>query len=302
MMSLRYPDFLLIGAMKGGTTSIWSALRAHPGVYLPPTKEPTTLVHEDVTCRVGARRYAQFFADAPPGTRCGEASTGYTKHPQSRVAASRARQLLGSELRLLYSVRHPLDRAVSHWMHALRLGQMPQQFDAAIQQHPELVDIGRYAYQLQPWLDHFDERQFKIVAIEDVVARPQDEMNAVAAFLGVECTPDWRWAMDRSNAADTVRAPAQSILGRAAQYLRRQYRVKAFLRPKLPDRVIHLANRLTTGAMPPVPQPTAAELERAWARIVERGADRAHLPGAHYTWQLGDSRQYAGWQSPAGTQ
>lgn len=280
--------------MKAGTSSLWRSLAEHPKVFFPATKEPTTLVHEDVTTARGRRRYARFFRAAPSDSICGEASTGYSKLPQSELASQRAAAILGADLRLLYSVRHPLDRAVSHWMHAVRLGDMANEFGTAIDQNTELLTFGHYSLQLKPWLARFPAANFKIVALEALIAEPDATLSDLARFLGL-APKNSPWTLVHDNNASTVRAPSQSIVGRSAQWLRRHYLVKAFLRPIMPAWVVNQSRRATTTNAPRPKHPTPEALESAWTRIEALGIDEfasAILPSP-MRWHLNQSRAYA---------
>ncbi len=93
-MSGGKPDFLVVGAMKGGTTTLYFDLGAHPDLHLPEPKEPEVLVrHADPAAIREA--YAAHFRNARPGQLCGEASTVYTKRPDHEGVAERARQASG---------------------------------------------------------------------------------------------------------------------------------------------------------------------------------------------------------------
>ncbi|MDQ4058746.1 MAG: sulfotransferase, partial [Actinomycetota bacterium] len=74
------PNFLIIGAMKAGTTSLYHYLRSHPEVFMPAVKELDFFV-EDINWRRGLSWYRRQFASAPPEARAvGEASTNYSKY------------------------------------------------------------------------------------------------------------------------------------------------------------------------------------------------------------------------------
>lgn len=87
---MRRPDFLIIGAMKAGTTTLYRDLVDHPNIFLPEQKEPNTLVMYGSDMRRIIDDYASLFARSPQDAICGEASTAYTKRPDNEGVAARA--------------------------------------------------------------------------------------------------------------------------------------------------------------------------------------------------------------------
>ena len=83
---VRLPGFLIIGAMKAGTTTLYHDLLTNPQVFFPLDKEPGNLASHDVLGEDGRGRYASIFKTARPDQICGEASTTYTKLPMNIVA------------------------------------------------------------------------------------------------------------------------------------------------------------------------------------------------------------------------
>jgi hypothetical protein len=82
-------------------------------------------------------------------------------------------------------VRNPIERAISHHYHMVRADDLTLSIDEAIRQVPELVDYGRYAMQLGPWLDAFDAGQLHVVRFEDYVAHRLETVADICRFLNV---------------------------------------------------------------------------------------------------------------------
>src|SRR5690606_18597197 len=131
-MTLRLPDFLIIGAQKAGTTTLFRDLETHPQIAFSYHKEPHSLCYDQVLTPRGQRRYSDYFVHIKPGQICGEASTGYTRFPQFQGVAERALRVLGPDLRLIYIVRNPVDRVVSHHHHSVSEKGMPASVDDAV--------------------------------------------------------------------------------------------------------------------------------------------------------------------------
>ncbi len=115
VVPLRLPQFLGIGAQKAGTTTLHDWLTQHPQIFLPAQKE---LHYFSLHFDAGLPWYAEHFAAAGPAQRCGEITPYYLFHPQ---APQRIRALL-PQVRLIVLLRDPVERALSQYFHARRLG------------------------------------------------------------------------------------------------------------------------------------------------------------------------------------
>ena len=108
---LRLPTFLVIGAPKAGTTSLHDHLRGHPDVFMPTRKEPD-FFFRDAAWREGIASYARLFRRAGSVTAVGETSTSYSRYPHVPDVPERI-ALVVPDARLIYLVRHPVERMVS---------------------------------------------------------------------------------------------------------------------------------------------------------------------------------------------
>jgi hypothetical protein len=182
---VRLPDFLIIGAMKAGTTTLFRDLEANPACFFSIDKEPHNLTREDVLTPEGRAAYGALFEKARPDQRCGEASTGYTKRPTFEGVAARARKVLGDGLKVIYIVREPVGRTVSQHYHTYTYKEPGRGIDEAVRNSPELIDYSRYAWQLAPWLAEFGPSQVKIIRFETYVRDRVGTVNDVSRFLGI---------------------------------------------------------------------------------------------------------------------
>lgn len=181
----RFPNFLVIGAMKSGTTSLYHYLRAHPQVYMPDLKEVDFFTAE-LNWGKGWRWYAKQFAGASAAAiALGEASTSYTKFPRYAGVAERIAASL-PDVRLIYVVRDPIERMRSHYRHNVALGEERAPIDEALLANPAYLDCSRYALQLQQYLDHFPRENFLIFRSEDLRSHRVETMRRVLAFLAVD--------------------------------------------------------------------------------------------------------------------
>lgn len=183
---MRLPDFLIIGAMKSGTTTLYHDLRAHPQVFIPVDKEIHALVDPDVETDDGLNAYSAHFRSVAESTRCGDASTGYTKRPTYEGVAERARRVLGPDLKLIYIVREPISRALSHHYHALSWRETSADPNEALREDPAFVDYSRYAYQLEPWIKTFGADHLRVVKFEDYTRDRTAGAAELYRFLGLD--------------------------------------------------------------------------------------------------------------------
>lgn len=188
--AVRFPDFLIIGAMKCGTTTLFKDLCAHPRVFMPENKEPHNLCKDDVLTEAGLAAYAALFAPARADQVCGEASTGYSKLPSRPGVVERARRMLTDDLRILYIVREPVSRIVSHHFHVYSNGRVGPDIGAAVRADPRFLDYTRYAMQAQPWLDAYGPERVRIVRFETFITARREHAASLHGFLGVEPRPD----------------------------------------------------------------------------------------------------------------
>ena len=181
---IQGPDFIIIGAMKCATSTLHEHLAREPGFFMSDPKEPN-FFSDDAQFARGAQWYRDLFADTPRDALCGESSTHYTKLPTYPQTVLRMQQLLGS-VKLIYMVRHPIDRLVSHYIHEWTERRISAPLDRAVDVHPELVAYSRYSMQLEPYLEAFGPQNILLVVFERFVADPRTELARVCRFLGQE--------------------------------------------------------------------------------------------------------------------
>jgi hypothetical protein len=226
---MRLPDFLIIGAAKAGTTSLYRDLRCNPRIFMPRDKEAGNLKSDDVLTPRGRRVYARLFASARPDQVCGEAPTDYTKLPQIPGVPQRALAVIGPRVKAIYVVREPVARIISFHHHKYVEGNMPADINAAVRDFPELLDHTRYAMQITPWIETLGSEQVCIVRFEDYVADRPSTVATLSRFLGVAPRPD----LVR---ASTIYNPGtgKPVLRGPSAYLRRNPVYERLVRPLLP--------------------------------------------------------------------
>ena len=183
------PDFAIIGAMKCGTSTLHTQLAAQPGVFMSTPKEPN-FFSDDAVFAQGMPWYEALFAAAPADALKGEASTHYTKLPTHPHAAARLHAALPA-LRLIYMIRDPVERLVSHYIHEWTMGVITAPLDDAVERHPELVAYSRYGMQIGPYVDLYGTDRILVLRLEAMQAEPQAVLDRVGRFLGLDGPLRW---------------------------------------------------------------------------------------------------------------
>ena len=188
------PNFLVIGASRAGTTSLYHYLGAHPEIFVPAIKETNYFAHEGRRDErfpvVRAEAYAALFAGAGAARARGEVSPIYLT--RSAVAAPRiARELPG--VRLVASLRHPAERAFSNYLLQYRYGRDRRSVEEAFgspDAYADYVREGGYAARVRDYAERFPRERIRILLFEDLGRDPGAALRDLFAFLGVD--PDFR--------------------------------------------------------------------------------------------------------------
>lgn len=182
---MALPNVLLIGAMKSGTTGLYMDLATHPNVFLAQDKEPQCLCSDDVLTQEGLRQYAKRYAGAREGQVICDASTNYAKRPDYDGVVQRALKVLPEGFKVIYIVRHPIERILSQHRHEYGAGLVSEDVNNDVRRHSRYLDYSSYAYQLQPWIEAVGRERIQVVRFEDYVARRREALESVCEFLGL---------------------------------------------------------------------------------------------------------------------
>jgi hypothetical protein len=230
------PDVLIAGVAKCGTTTLYEWLGAASDVFFPRQKEPNFFC-DDAVFRRGAGWYRELFADARSGQLTGDASVQCMVPDRSERAAARLAEMV-PDVRIVVSVRHPVDRVRSHYRHEVQRGRERRALvDALRAAAAPYIAQSCYFRCLAPYLERFPHEQLCVVRMEDLtsddapawpvvlrhLALPESEPprtahNVTASKPGY--TPVMRWVFEHGLAPLAQRLPA-SIRRRARPILLR---------------------------------------------------------------------------------
>ena len=207
------PDYLIIGAQRAGTTSLFKYLVQHPAVGRPFLGKGAHFFDTNYSADLDA--YRAYFpttaykwyvkASRRMDFVTGEGSPYYLAHPHApyRIAETLP------DVKLIALLRDPVERAYSHYQHEVARGFEDLSFDEAVEQEPKrlagevkrmrsdpsynsfalqhhsYLSRGRYAEQLEVWYGLFPKEQILVLRSEDLFFDPERTYRDVLRFLGV---------------------------------------------------------------------------------------------------------------------
>jgi Sulfotransferase family len=205
-MVIHRPDFIVIGAMKSATTTLHEQLARQPGFLMSRPKEPNFFSDDRIYAR-GWTWYSSLFRPGHEAGLRGESSTHYTKLPDyPRTVARMVRDL--PAVKLIYLMRHPIDRLMSHYVHEQTTGRIKVGVQEAVERHHELIEYSRYAMQLQPFLDAYGFENVLPVFFPRLVYHPQAELERIGRFLNHDGPLVWDTTLKPQNSGKERMRPS----------------------------------------------------------------------------------------------
>lgn len=217
-MPNRPPDFIVIGAMKAGTTSLHSYLRSHPQIGMPRRKE---LDWFSARGRVDRAGYERLFRRCH-GTVLGEASPSYAMYPRFGDTAERIRRAL-PDVKLIYAIRDPLERMRSHYHHEVLRSRETRPASIALRDDSYLRP-SLYGFQLSRFADRFPSEQIAVVSADALREDRAAVLREVYDYLGVD--PTWT---DASLQGELFRSDSRMAIPPGLERVRQLAGVKAVL-------------------------------------------------------------------------
>ncbi len=194
---MTLPNFLIIGAPKAGTTGLYYTLRQHPQIFLSDPKEPFYFLPPEKQHDIkNMADYLALFSNIPDGkVAIGEASVHYLGNPASPKMIYNALP----KARLIAILRQPADRTYSHYLMYRREGkedisdfstiiQSLENPDISIKRKMDYLEDSLYSVSLKRYLSLFPREQMLIFLYEDWKTRPDEVLQKIMAFLGVDAS------------------------------------------------------------------------------------------------------------------
>jgi len=208
------PQFIIIGAAKAGTTSLYKKLNMHPDVFMSNPKEPEFFARDDIYDR-GIDWYFNLFSNASNTQVCGEASTLYSLTQLYPKTVVRMNELLPN-VKIIYVVREPIKRAFSYYTQLIKNYQNStknyivnrtfeecifpekfpnrvnrEQFFASFDQH--LLDTpgtfiggGMYMTNIENYLEFYNQENILLIDFDDLVKNIDEVAAKICKFIGVD--------------------------------------------------------------------------------------------------------------------
>ena len=190
---MTLPNFIICGTQKGGTTALYYYLKEHPEIFMSSKKE----VHFfDLNWHKGIKWYEKQFRGSDRAKAIGEASPLYMYLEE---VPERIHEVL-PDVKLIFILRNPVDRAYSHYWHEVKNGYEKLSFEEAINvekerlsnggiisiRHYSYLDRGKYIEQIRRFKKYFSKDQMLILFTEELRENPEKVMKTLFEFLEVD--------------------------------------------------------------------------------------------------------------------
>ncbi len=211
-------DFAGIGAARSGTTWIAACLAAHPKICLSKPKELHFFCNKTLTSHsnleLGESWYRNRFSHCKKGSVKGEISTSYLHDPDAPQRLSNR----FPHVKLIATLRNPIDALYSHYHHSQRIYKLPPTFEQFIEERPEFIAYYRYSPQIKRYLSLFPASQLHFILFDDILKNPTDVLINLFTFLGIDTgfTPP-----DTFNKLNDDNSPRSPILRTALHQTKR---------------------------------------------------------------------------------
>lgn len=185
---LLVPDFLVVGAMKAGSTTLMDYLVSHQEVGIP--NEEINYFDKDANFEKGITWYAKWFESFSKHKLVGEKTPAYCYEPK---AVERIHQQ-NPNMKLVWILRNPVKRTYSNYWHYIRIGKEILSVNDCLDQEELRMkdDIYKgyfkrsvYADQVERYLEFFPMSQMHFIIFEEFVKKPEESLKALSFFLGI---------------------------------------------------------------------------------------------------------------------
>lgn len=180
------PNFFVIGAPKAATTTLCDLLGRHPEVYMWPLKETHFF---DMRYDRGYEWYESLFNATNQEIAIGEGTPAYTIGKRKTPWIAKEMHKYCPEARLIYLVRHPIERLGSHYLEMLADGHSFQSLSDALHNDSPLIETSKYWDRLNEYRQYFPDRNILVLFFEDFIKNPHHTVKKCFELLDVD--PDF---------------------------------------------------------------------------------------------------------------
>jgi hypothetical protein len=177
-------DFIIVGAQKCGTTTLYDILNTHPLLVGSSKKEPN-FFSENANWRESISAYEALFTPQYNALYF-EASTSYTFYPVLNLNIWDDIYQYNPNMKFIYILRNPIDRVVSSYMHTFERGYTDKSIEDAICQDMFLTTTSRYYTQIKPYITRFGRDRVLILDFDDLSNDIRKVAHVMADFLEVD--------------------------------------------------------------------------------------------------------------------
>ncbi|HEY8007896.1 MAG TPA: sulfotransferase [Methylocella sp.] len=255
-MVTNKPNLFVIGAMKSGTTYLTKLLNSHPSIFMSNPEEPSFFVDPAQLRKIwpdmwdggywkSEENYLNLFQTTKNAIIFGESSTNYTKQPLVKGVPEKIRKF-NPESRLIYIMRDPIQRTISHYWHRVRWEGEWRPILDAIKEEPQYCDVSNYAMQLTPFIELFGRKRINVLTLEELTSCPIETLEKLWKWLEVDCSVEATGFDEPENVTPEV--VAMSTFFGLHKHLR-QVQILRSMVPQLPDslrRIVKLGIRMST--------------------------------------------------------
>ncbi len=174
------PDFIIIGAMKAGTTTLYSNLNIHPEIGMTSEKEAHYFSKK---FEKGYNWYSSLYPESK--SFYGDVTPDYSWlhiYPETPKNI----HSINPNTKLIYIVRDPIERIISHLHHDLYRDRLKySEISTKLFSNPHYIYTSKYGFQLEGYLNYFDKSQILILDFNSLKDNPKDVINKIYNFIGV---------------------------------------------------------------------------------------------------------------------
>lgn len=197
------PNFIIVGAPKAGTTSLYHYLSEHPEVFMSDPKEVNYFSNEEIEAQglyyqdfkaKNLSEYQKLFVGADTQKAVGEGSVSYLFYPKTPGKIKAAIP----DVKIIILLRNPVERGYSHYLMDYRMGLTDLSYEEIVYKtgkhknidlyYQQFVELGMYYEQVKRYLDLFGEQQVKIYLQEDLRTESEKVISDLYEFLGIDAS------------------------------------------------------------------------------------------------------------------